>query len=97
MKKVAHLNLCTSLVGHLYVEKGYRIVSGAVDFCIDDVLDKCYCVIGDSMNLCIETKRYAQKQLNNTLSTVLFQFQKCSGSTMIKGPEGETCDFGIYK
>lgn len=42
--------------------EGYGIVSGAVDFCVDDVQDKCYCVIGDSVDLYAETKEHAQKQ-----------------------------------
>lgn len=41
---------------HLDTRQGYRIVSGAVDFCIDDVLDKFYGVIGDSMNLCTKSE-----------------------------------------
>lgn len=41
-----------------YGQKGYRVVSSAVYFCIDDVLNKFYCVIGNSMNL------RAQKQEN---------------------------------
>lgn len=47
-----------------FLRLGYRVVSGTVYFCIDDVLDKFYCVIGDSMNLCRETQGYVQKQLN---------------------------------
>lgn len=31
--------------------KGYGIVSGTVDFCVDDVLDKINCVIDNSMDL----------------------------------------------
>lgn len=41
----------------LQVREGYRVISGTVDFCIDDVLDKIDCVIGDSMNLRTGRKR----------------------------------------
>lgn len=44
----------------LQVREGYRVVSGTVDFCVDDILDKLYCVIGDSVNLCTGREGYAQ-------------------------------------
>lgn len=43
--------------------KGYRVVSGTVDFCVDDILDKCNCVIGNSMNLRAERGHNTQKEM----------------------------------
>lgn len=60
-------NPVTGLVSSSRVREGYRVVSGAVDFRIDDVLDKVNGVIGDSMNLCVEREYNAFSNSTHSL------------------------------
>lgn len=38
------------------IREGYWVVGGTVDFCVDDGLNKVYCVIGNTVDLWTERK-----------------------------------------